>query len=58
VGATAATTANIIRFSEYAGLLPAPPRTSSGYRDYPPEAFRRPAFIRTARTCCLTLADS
>jgi len=57
LGATAATTAKTIRFYEHAGLLPAPPRTSSGYRDYPPEAVRRLAFIRTARTCGLTLTD-
>jgi MerR family transcriptional regulator, copper efflux regulator len=57
LGAAAATTAKTIRFYEDAGLLPAPPRTPSGYRDYPPGAVRRLAFIRTAQACGLTLAD-
>ncbi|WP_457757817.1 MerR family DNA-binding transcriptional regulator [Streptomyces mirabilis] len=29
-------TAKTIRFYEQAGLLPDPPRTPGGYRDYPP----------------------
>ena len=53
----AATTTKTIRFYEQAALLPAPPRTASGYRDYPPETARRLAFIRTAQTCGFTLAD-
>lgn len=39
-------TAKTIRFYEQAGLLPEPPRTASGYRDYPPQAAHRLAFIR------------
>jgi MerR family copper efflux transcriptional regulator len=57
LGTAASTTAKTIRFYEHAGLLPAPPRTPSGYGDYPPEAVRRLAFIRTAQGCGLTLAD-
>ncbi len=30
---------------------------AAGYRDYPPGAIRRLAFIRTAQACGLTLAD-
>lgn len=46
-----------IRFYEQEGLLPAPPRTSGGYRDYPPQAVTRLAFIRDAQSAGLTLAE-
>ncbi|MFE5814859.1 heavy metal-responsive transcriptional regulator [Streptomyces sp. NPDC056479] len=46
-----------MRFYEQAGLLPAPPRTSSGYRDYPPQTGIRLAFIRDAQSAGLTLAE-
>ena len=49
--------AKAIRFYEQAGLLPQPPRTSSGYRDYPPDAVDRLAFIRHAQAAGFTLAD-
>ena len=49
--------AKAIRFYEQAGLLPQPPRTSSGYRDYPPGAVDRLAFIRHAQAAGFTLAD-
>ncbi|OKK02547.1 MerR family transcriptional regulator [Streptomyces sp. CB03234] len=56
-----ATTAGIstkaVRFYEQAGLLPEPPRTPSGYRDYPPRAADRLAFIRNAQAAGLTLAE-
>ncbi|TMQ81731.1 heavy metal-responsive transcriptional regulator [Actinomadura soli] len=55
--AQAGLTAKTIRFYEQAGLLPAPPRTSSGYRDYPPEALARLAFIRDAQSAGLTLSE-
>jgi DNA-binding transcriptional MerR regulator len=54
--ATGATT-KTIRFYEQAGLLPGPPRTPAGYRDYPPGAADRLAFIRTAQSAGLTLAE-
>lgn len=50
-------TAKTIRFYEQAGLLPAPPRTTGGYRDYAPEAVSRLAFIRDAQGAGLTLAE-
>ncbi|WP_370413653.1 heavy metal-responsive transcriptional regulator [Streptomyces fradiae] len=50
-------TAKTIRYYEQAGLMPAPPRTSGGYRDYPPEATTRLAFIRDAQHAGLTLAE-
>jgi len=46
-----------LRFYETAGLLPAPPRSPSGYRDYPPGATARLAFIRDAQAAGLTLAE-
>lgn len=49
------TTAKTLRFYEDEGLLPEPERTSSGYRDYPPEALNRVAFIREAQGAGFTL---
>ncbi|MDX8036707.1 heavy metal-responsive transcriptional regulator [Lentzea sp. BCCO 10_0856] len=46
-----------IRFYEQSGLLPAPPRTSGGYRDYPEQAVARLAFVRNAQSAGLTLAE-
>ncbi|WP_428847004.1 heavy metal-responsive transcriptional regulator [Rhizohabitans arisaemae] len=53
----AGVSAKTIRFYEEAGLLPAPPRTSAGYRDYPEGAATRLRFIRDAQTAGLTLAE-
>jgi MerR family copper efflux transcriptional regulator len=50
-------TAKTIRFYEQAGLLPAPPRTAGGYRDYGPEAAMRLTFIRDAQGAGLSLAE-
>ncbi|MFF0131717.1 heavy metal-responsive transcriptional regulator [Streptomyces mirabilis] len=60
IGELAATndlTPKTIRFYEQAGLLPAPPRTLGGYRDYPPQTGTRLAFIRNAQSAGLTLAE-
>ena len=46
-----------IRFYEEAGLLPAPPRTSGGYRDFEPAAIDRLAFIKNAQASGLSLAE-
>ncbi|WP_165988191.1 heavy metal-responsive transcriptional regulator [Streptomyces sp. YIM 98790] len=46
-----------VRFYEKAGLLPEPPRTPSGYRDYPPEAADRLVFIRRAQGAGFSLAE-
>lgn len=50
-------TTKTIRFYEQAGLVPEPPRTSGGYRDYPGESLTRLAFIRDAQHAGLTLAE-
>ncbi|GGW80873.1 MerR family DNA-binding protein [Streptomyces galilaeus] len=46
-----------MRIGEQAGLLPAPPRTSGGYCDYPRHALARLGFIRDAQAAGLTLAE-
>ncbi|MEU3684307.1 heavy metal-responsive transcriptional regulator [Streptomyces sp. NPDC030592] len=50
-------TTKTIRFYEQAGLLPPPPRTASGYRDYPSHTVARLAFVRDAQAAGLTLAE-
>lgn len=50
------TTTKALRFYEAAGLLPAPERTSAGYRDYSPDAVSRLNFIRRSQAAGLTLA--
>ncbi|MET9820470.1 heavy metal-responsive transcriptional regulator [Streptomyces sp. NPDC006349] len=50
-------TTKTIRYYEQAGLLPEPPRTAAGYRDYTGEAVNRLAFIRDAQGAGLTLAE-
>ncbi|NGO74546.1 heavy metal-responsive transcriptional regulator [Streptomyces sp. YC504] len=50
-------TTKTIRFYEQAGLLPEPPRTAGGYRDYSDEAAARLAFVREAQSAGLTLAE-
>ncbi|MGW2557666.1 heavy metal-responsive transcriptional regulator [Streptomyces sp. NPDC001514] len=57
LAAASGLTAKTIRFYEDAGLLPEPPRTPGGYRDYPPQAAHRLAFVRDARSAGLTLAE-
>ncbi len=46
-----------VRFYERRGLLPAPPRTRSGYRQYPPETVERIRFIRRAQSIGFTLEE-
>lgn len=50
-------TAKTIRFYEQAGIMPAPERTSAGYRDYGPEFLDRLGFIRRAQGAGLSLRD-
>lgn len=46
-----------IRYYEREGLLPAPHRRASGYRDYEPAAVERLRFIRRAKDLGFTLAE-
>ena len=57
LAADAGVPAKTIRFYEQAGLMPAPPRTRAGYRDYPRGALDRLAFIRHAQGAGFTLAE-
>ncbi|MFJ4188438.1 heavy metal-responsive transcriptional regulator [Kitasatospora sp. NPDC089509] len=57
LAARAGVSTKAVRFYEQAGLLPAPPRTPGGYRDYPPRAADRLAFVRDAQAAGLTLGE-
>lgn len=57
LAAVSGVTAKTLRFYEQAGLLPAPPRTAGGYRDYPQQTVQRLAFIRDAQGAGLSLAE-
>ncbi len=46
-----------IRYYERRGLLPAPPRNESGYRQYSREDLRRIRFIRRAKELGFTLQE-
>lgn len=46
-----------IRFYESIGVLPEPPRTTSGYRDYDNQHVERLRFIKTAQRLGLKLED-
>jgi len=51
-------TAKTVRYYESIGLMPAPRRTASGYRDYGDEALDRLRFIRDTQASGLTLAEA
>ncbi len=57
LAAASGLTTKTIRFYEQADILPPPPRTRGGYRDYPPETASRLAFIRHAQAAGLSLAE-
>jgi MerR family mercuric resistance operon transcriptional regulator len=46
-----------VRFYERRGLLPRPPRSTSGYRLFPPDAARRLRFIRRAQELGFSLTE-
>ncbi len=50
-------TTKTIRFYESFGLLPAPPRTASGYRNYEDADAERLRFIKTAQRLGLSLDE-
>jgi DNA-binding transcriptional MerR regulator len=57
VAALAGVSAKTIRFWEDEGLVPAPGRTPSGYREYGPDVVERLAFVRHAQAGGLTLSQ-
>jgi MerR family mercuric resistance operon transcriptional regulator len=46
-----------VRFYEKQALLPAPPRSAGGHRDYAPEHLKRLTFIRRSRELGFTLEE-
>ncbi len=50
-------TAKTIRYYESIGLMPAPDRTTSNYRDYGDDAEGRLRFVRDSQAAGLTLAE-
>jgi Hg(II)-responsive transcriptional regulator len=46
-----------LRYYERRALLPSPPRTPSGYRQYAPDAVRRIGFIKRAQQLGFTLHE-
>lgn len=57
VAKLADTSTKTIRFYEQAGLLPAPERTRSGYREYGSDVVDRLRFIRHGQAAGLSLAE-
>ncbi|MGH3655929.1 MAG: heavy metal-responsive transcriptional regulator [Micromonosporaceae bacterium] len=57
LASAAGATPDTIRYYEREGLLPAPPRTASGYRTYPPDAVERLHFIQGCQRLGLSLRD-
>lgn len=53
----AGTTVKALRFYERVGLLPAPSRTSGGYREYDASALDRLRFLKAAKAAGLTLGE-
>jgi len=51
------TTTKTIRYYESIDLLPPPPRTPAGYRDYGETAVERLRFVREAQSSGLTLTE-
>jgi len=50
-------TVETVRFYEKHGLIAAPQRSDSGYRQYPPETVKRVQFIQHAKEVGFTLKD-
>ena len=57
VAERAGVTVETIRFYESKALIPAAPRTESGYRQYSPETIRRVRFIQRAKELGFSLKD-
>jgi DNA-binding transcriptional MerR regulator len=54
----AGVTVDTVRFYERVGVLPAPARTESGYRDYEPRTIERIRLTRSLQAIGFTLADA
>ena len=58
VAAQADVSVDTVRFYERVGVLPAPARTESGYRDYEPGTVERIRLTRALQAIGFTLADA
>src|SRR5918996_767692 len=58
VAGRAGVTVDTVRFYERVGVLPEPPRTESGYRDYEPGVVERIRLTRELQTIGFTLTDA
>jgi DNA-binding transcriptional MerR regulator len=58
VARDAGVTVDTVRFYERVGVLPAPMRTESGYRDYEPGTVERIRLTRELQAIGFTLADA
>ena len=58
VATRAGVSVDTVRFYERVGVLPAPERTASGYRDYRPETVERIALTRELQAVGFTLAEA
>ena len=58
VATRAEVTVDTVRFYERVGVLPAPARTASGYRDYDPGTVERIRFTRELQKIGFTLTDA
>jgi DNA-binding transcriptional MerR regulator len=58
VAGQAGVTVDTVRFYERVGVLPAPARTESGYRDYSPDTVERIQFTRELQAIGFTLTDA
>src|SRR4051812_26420904 len=58
VAGQAGVSVDTVRFYERVGVLPAPARTASGYRDYETDTVERIRFTRELQRIGFTLADA
>ena len=58
IATQAGVTVDTVRFYERVGVLPAPARTASGYREYEPDTVERIQLTRQLQTIGFTLADA
>ncbi len=57
VASQAGVNVETLRFYEREGLLPEPPRRTSGYREYPPDTVQRIRFIQRGKELGFTLRE-
>ena len=58
IASQAGVTVDTVRFYERVGVLPAPARTESGYRDYEPDTVERIQLTRELQAIGFTLTDA